>query len=315
MPIEDVDVDMSVMDSNLFSPKFIAMMGGALVVGLLFGYLGSSSSQARAVYAAQKQGANQVRDAILPKLVEANKAADMIIKMSPTKPDFAAAAAATEFDFVPGGVFSGNGIRIGIDNIFSITQFQSKAAVFQLMLKDHDRMTNKVDKAELEQLMGGNAELLDNKKRFAVLFKHDVLVNHIGEEKPDKQYMPPKGSMVQITGLEIDDDGNVAYQSLNSNEERKISVRDLIPMNASEILKTAGANNALKRYERRVQTLKSYALDLQKSTTGIEDNLNTLAERDDAPLIQVSAAEKPAEKPAEGAPAEGGEAKEEAPAE
>ena len=68
----------------------------------------------------------------------------------------------------------------------------------------------------------------------------------------------------------------------------------------AEILKTAGANNALTRYARRVNNLKFYAQDLDKSMTSIEDNLNKIAERDDAPIIQVTAAEKAEEKPAEG---------------
>jgi hypothetical protein len=323
MPVEDVDVDMSVMDSNLFSPKFLAMMGGALVVGLLFGYLFSASSQARATYAAQKQGANQVRDIVVPKLVETKKAIDMVAAMDPNKPDFSTAAAAAELDFVPQGIFAGNGIRIGSDNIYAINQFRANASLFKMMLADHDKKTNKVDKEELEALSGGeNADLLDKNSRFAVLFTHDVLLKHIAEEVPDAQYMPPKGSMVKITGLEIDEDGNVAYQSLNDNQERKISVRNLIPMNADQIIKTAGANTALTRYKARVNALKGTAVLLQNSMTNIEDNLNKLAERDDAPLIQVTASETPAEgKPAEGAPAEdapaeGDEAKEEeAPAE
>ena len=262
-----------------------------------------------------------MRDAIAPKLVETKKAVGLVSQMIPTKPDFAGATAAAAVDFVPGGgVFSGNGIRIGGDNIFSITQFQSKAAMFKRALEDHDRMTNKVDKEELDQLLGGNADLLDGNQRFAVLYQHEVLLDHVKEERADDQYLPPNGSMVKITAFKVDEDGNVSYQSLNNNEERKISVRNVIPIKSGEILKTAGANNALTRYARRVNTLKFYAQDIDKSMTGIEDNLNKLAERVDAPIIQVTSAEKPAEeapakKPAaEEAPAEEAPA-EEAPAE
>ncbi len=304
LPVQDVDIDESVTESSMFSPQFIVVMVGMLGLGLLFGIFGTRAQQARGIYANQTRAATKVRDRVKPKVETARDLADTVAKMNPTEPDFELAAALPEEDFVPGpGVLGSGAAYIGGDNVYNITQFQSKAAAFEQMLKRHNYMTNTVDKEELKQLIEGN-ELLQGDKNFAVRFNYDQLLNHLKAQEPATAYKPRPGSLVLVEEFKVDEEGNVAYQTPGGESSGKESVRAIVPLDKSEILKTGG-QNALQRYKRRVDVLKYYALDLQKSTSGLLAGLDTLADRGDPPLLQFSAPDPPSESSPAPAPAGG----------
>jgi len=102
--------------------------------------------------------------------------------------------------------------------------------------------------------------------------------------------------------FETDEEGNVTYESLANKSEGQINVKNIIPIEKSEMIKTGG-QNALQRYKRRVEVIRFYAADLKKSTSGLVEGLSAVADRGGAPLIQLSVPEAPAGEAAGGAAA------------
>lgn len=301
LPVQHVDIDESVAERPVFSPAVFGIIGGALVVGLAFGFMMSTSSNARSLYDNQTEGARMVRDKLKPAVAEAEKGAKAVTALNPNTPEFDKVSALAKIKIAPDpGLLAAGSQWIGGGNVYNITSFASKAAMLQEMIKRHDYLTNQVDKEELEKLVEGN-ELLKGDKNFAVIYNHKQLLDHLKNKRDDKAFKPANGSLVLIDKFEVDDEGNVPYARINSKNEGAWPVRGVIPLKIDDILKTGG-ETALTRYKRRVGVLQFYAKDLLKSSGGIVDELDKLADRGGAPFLQLSNPEPP---PAEAAaPAE-----------
>lgn len=294
-----VDVDESVVERSIFSPSVLAMLGGMLVLGLVFGSFGAKASQARSVYDIQTSAATNVREDITPFIEEANKTASLAAKLDPTKPQYDVVEQLTKAKFVPdAGILGGSAAYIGGGNVYNITQFIAKAATFKQLLDRHNYVT-KIDKAELTELLEGN-ELLQGDKNFAVIFNHKRLLEHLKNKGEDKDFKPSRGSLVLVDKFEVTDEGDVTYESLQDKSKNAVNVRNVVPIDKAEILKTGG-QNALQRYKRRVEVISFYAADLKKSTNGLLEGLSKVADRGSAPLLQLSVPDAPeaAQAPAE----------------
>lgn len=288
----DVEIDESVVEKGLFSPATIGIMAGMLVVGLVFGSFGSKASQARSVYDAQTRAAGTVRDDVKPFVDKATEVAGKAAKLDPTKPNYELVAQLAGEKFVPPpGLMGGNAAFIGGDNVYNVTTFAAKATTFKQLLDRHNYQT-KIDKEELDQLLEGN-ELLQGNKKFAVLYNHKQLLAHLKDKKDDKDFKPGGGRLVLLEKFETDDEGNVTYESLANKSEGQVNVKNIIPLEKSEMIKTGG-QNALQRYKRRVEVIRFYAADLTKSTNGLIEGLAAVADRGSAPLLQLSVPEAPA---------------------
>lgn len=301
LPVEHVEIDESVVEQKLFSPAALGIMAGMLAIGLIFGTFGSKASQARSVYDAQTKAANTVREDVKPFVETAQKVADKATKLDPTKPQYDVIKALADEKFVPPpSLMGGNAAFIGGDNVYNVTQFAAKATTFKQLLDRHNYET-KIDKEELDQLLEGN-ELLQGNKKFAVLYNHKQLLEHLKGKSDDKDFKPGAGRLVMLEKFETDEEGNVTYESLANKSEGQINVKNIIPIEKSEMIKTGG-QNALQRYKRRVEVIRFYAADLKKSTSGLVEGLSAVADRGGAPLIQLSVPEAPAGEAAGGAAA------------
>lgn len=291
-PILDIPVDETAGQRSTFSPAFLALVGGTLVMGLVMGYIFASSSQLKRLYNAQTEAAKTSRERIKPSMEEAKKVIAQVkgLTKDTTKPNYEVAASLAESKFVPdpGAVNS----MIGGSNSYNINQFMAKASVLKQMLKQHNYMTNTVDKAELEELVKNN-DILQGSKQFAVIYNYKILLEHLKSGGDDKGFKPTEGRLVAIDKWEVDDKGEVSFKNLADNKEASFSVKGVIPLNVSEILKTGG-QNALQRYKQRVETLAFYAEDLDKGMGGLVEGLDKLADRGEAPFIQLTASEPPA---------------------
>ncbi len=289
-PVLDVEVDETAGQASTFSPQFIGIIVGALVLGVVFGVVYSSSSQARELYNAQQADADGIRKRITPKIEGATKVVNAIKALVETKPNFAAAAALTKVDFVPdGSLFNGGRILIGAENVYNLTQFQAKAAILKEAIKSHNTLTLR-DKEELEALLANN-KLLSGNQKFAVIYNYKKLLEHLKNKRDDKAFKPAVGRLVNIKEFVVDDKGEVTYTRIDNKNEGAWSVRGTIPLDVSDILK-AGGENALQRYEARVKYLKFYASELSKSTDGILPALSQLADRDAASAEPAAEAPK-----------------------
>lgn len=301
-PIIDIPIDESVVQTSAFSPKFIGVILGAAILGLGFGYFIKTSSYSRMQYTGQKEAAIRVRDGLRPKIEAAQNVAAQINKLDPTKPQPELAEQLAKADFVPaGGTLAGNASLLGGSNVYNVNQFMAQALVMQQLLKEHHRMTNTVDKEELQQLLENN-ELLQGNKQFAVAYDYRGLLSHLQSKAEDKQYAPRPGQLVILKpGAEVMEDGNIEVIRPSDNKTEQAAVKGLIPLNVTELVKTGG-QNALQRYDQRVRNLKVFSRELEKSAHGLLDGINPLADRADAPLIQLSSSDAPSSSAPSGAP-------------
>jgi len=146
------------------------------------------------------------------------------------------------------------------------------------MLKQHDRLTNKVDKEELEKLMKDNKVL--NESGFGVLFDFKYTLNNGGNDN----YRPKMGTLVAFKKMD-EKSHEVEVEFLGSGEKGKVPVQGFIPIDKGQILKTGG-QNALQRYQQRVRRLKFQAKKIAKYRDGFMAPIDKVADRGDAPLVQ-----------------------------
>jgi len=306
LPVMDVDVDEEAGKASTFSPQFIALVGAAVVLGIVFGYMFAVSSQSRKLYAARKRDAEDIKTKISGDLDEARKVFGIIAALDPNKPDFDAVEKLNNIEFVPSGaLFTGESILIGGENVSNLTIFQSKAAVLKEYIKEHHRMTLERDRKELVELMKSNEALQEN-KAFAVIFVPGAIIDLANENRDDltkdKGFKPPRGTIVALPpGADSNDEGEVPYIDLNSKKEGTWPVRGLLPISIDQIVKT-GDQNALQRHAQRVKALKFFAIEMSKASSGIIQGLDRVVDPDAA--SSSSSNEAPAEAPADAAPAE-----------
>ena len=307
LPVSHVEVDESVAKKSVFSPAMIGLAVGMLVLGVAGGYMVSSVSNAHQLQSAQENAGARAYTSLVPSVEASKKAVAMIgaIAQDPTTVNYEIPTKMAELAIVPKNPQI-NGF-LGSSNIQNINLYMAKAGALRQLIKQHERMTNVVDKEELKKLEEDNKVIQGNKK-FAVMYNHKALLNHLkskakkGEKvssgAADKGYKPPAGRLVLLDEWKTDDEGTVEFTSLSSNQKNRRSVLDVVPIDASEILKTGG-QNALQRYMKRVKTLQYYAQDLQ--TKGMADLLGPikeLAERGGEKVNAAAATATPAAAPA-----------------
>ncbi|MEM1348834.1 MAG: hypothetical protein AAGI01_09780 [Myxococcota bacterium] len=284
LPVMDVEVDEDAGKASAFSPQFIALLCGILILGVTFGYMFASSSQSRKLYAARKRDAEDIKSKITANLEEAKNAFGIIAALDPAKPDFDAIEKLQDIDFVPSAaLFTGESILIGGENVSNLTIFQSKAAVLKEYIKEHHRMTLERDRKELVDLVESN-EALQEHKSFAVVFVPGSIIDLANENRDDlskdKGFRPPRGTIVALPpGADANDEGEVTYIDLNTKKEATWPVRGLLPISIDQIVKT-GDQNALQRYAQRVKALKFYALEMSKASAGILEGLDRVIDAD-----------------------------------
>ena len=287
LPVHDVAIDESVAERSTFSPAVLGLMVGVLLMGLLFGYMFAQSSQARGLYDKQTVAAEELLEVITPKLQKGQEVVQAIGAMDASKPNYEATAAINAIDFVPSaGTINARTVFLGGDIVYDITTYMSKATTLKQMIRRHEDLTLQ-DKEELDQIMQGS-ELLNSEKLFAIIYNHKQLLDHTSSKSADDQYKPNNGRLVALDALTPDDEGKLPFTYVNSTTTGEWPILGVIPLQDKDLMKTEGKNNALERYKMRVDTLKRYALDLDKHIATLDVPIKEVASREGAPLFQFS---------------------------
>lgn len=266
--------------AGVFSPKFLGLFVILLVIGLIFGWAAASSGNSSKLYNSQTADALRIQEALESKIANFEEANSTISKLSASEIDFEAAASLAKADFaIDGNVIKGDRLLLGASLIDKITGYTVDSNMLKTMLAEHDRMTNKVDRKELEELKENN-ELLD-KDRFAILFNYDYLAKNSGNDN----YVPGSDNrLVTVTSMEKDEEGRIEVALLNSGETANVHVQNILPLEKDEILKTSGPD-ALARYKSRVEHIKHAAAQLDNRTSPLMSNLKQVSSRDKAGLF------------------------------
>lgn len=297
MPVHDVQIDESVAERAVFSPAVLGLIGGVLIVGLVFGYMFAQSSQARDLFDKQTEAAKGLVEMLEPKVDASKQVVALIASMDSSKPEYDKTTKLNGIKFVPEeGTITSKTVFLGGSIVYDTTTFMSKALTFKQLIKRHADLTE-ADKEELDSLMTGN-ELLGSDKGFAILYEHNQLLDHTKAERDASKFKPKPGRLVSIDEFKVSEEGKVAFTHLNSENGGDWPVFGIIPLEKNDLLKTAGQDNALARYKRRVDTLKRYALDLDKHVKGVVQPVKEVAERGGAPVLQMSSPEAPKPKKA-----------------
>jgi hypothetical protein len=297
--VYDAGPEIPLGKDKTFEPKTLALFGIMLAVGLFFGYASSQTLHFRKLSADRQRDALKVHDSLKPPIdTMTNELLPAIAKLDPSKPDYEAAGKLALVEFIPDpGALGGNQILIGSSNVYNITQTMGKAMALRELLKQHNELTNKTDKKELEDLMANNAVLQTNDS-FAVIFNYKSIIEALGQTRGDAKaasagYVPPAGRLVTFARQDISPEGDIKVKFAGSNSESVSPIFGVVVVDKNEMLKSGG-QNALARYSRRVQTLKFYAKDLENTSNGLLTGLKQIAEGGEVPGPGAAPADAPA---------------------
>ena len=267
---------------SAFSGPIIVLMVVILLVGAVVGFMVSSSANTRQLYTMQTNDASQLRENLKPKIAAFKETHAKILKLSPKSVSYDGAAELSKAEFeVTGAVFPSNRLLLGGEAISLITQFMTDTNDLKAMLKEHDRLTNKVDQAEIKELLESNKEQLSAK--LGVLFDYQGVIKNAKNE----EYLAKEGSIVRFKGTKEDDKGKLRVEQLSTGNELEVEKRNFIPLNTSQILRTGGSN-ALSRYEYRVKLILFKSTEIEKYADSVIKALDKLADRESAPILQFT---------------------------
>lgn len=280
--LAEIDAAASAMDGGgIFSKNAIIVMVVLALIGVFFGFFAAQGQNSRQIEIARIEDAKALQESIDPALATFSEMADTIAGLSPSEVDFEAAENLASKQFVvTGEVLSSNRLLLGRDVINPLTAYMAESAVLNELLAEHRRLTTVVDKAEIERLLSENEVLEED--LIAVVFDYRHLFTQGGNEA----YRPRPGRLVTLKNLERDGEGMLEASMLNSERTQKVEMQSLVPLERAEILKTAG-DNALQRYERRVNEIKARAEKLKQRVNPLSESLDALASAPVPPLLSL----------------------------
>ncbi|MFU8807060.1 MAG: hypothetical protein ACNA8W_24850, partial [Bradymonadaceae bacterium] len=190
------------LKESLFSGPILVVLGAVLVGGLLFGWLFATSSHHRQIDNARTADAQKIHEGLKPVVGNFQEGATAINALNPAQVNFEAAEALSKLNFaVSGQILGGNRILLGPEIIDSVTSYITDSAMLSAMLAEHNRLTNVVDKEEIQALLDGNEALEGS--HWAALFDFRHALRHGGDEN----YMPRLGRLVTLTDVKPDEEG------------------------------------------------------------------------------------------------------------
>jgi len=258
------EIDIHEMDrAPAFSKAVIIIFALCFIGGLVFGYAASTSMFQNEINSARVSDATGLKETFSKKIAAFNEALPKIMALNDTTVDFAAAEALTKSDFVVGGnLLANNRILIGQVAIDQITSYTTDSQLLGAMLLEHNRLTNTVDKEELEQLKEDNKIL--EADFFGVIFDY----KHALKSGGDEGYLPKEGTLVISRGPVEGEPGKLKVEYPGSGNEGTVDMVGYIPIGKSQILKSGGAN-ATTRYQWRVRQIKFQADKISKYSENV----------------------------------------------
>ncbi|RVU48727.1 hypothetical protein EA187_04665 [Lujinxingia sediminis] len=280
--LAEIDAAASSMEGGgIFSKNAIIVMVVLALLGAFFGFFAAQGQNSRQIEVARIEDAKALQESIDPALATFSEMAETIAGLSPSKVDFEAADSLASRQFVVSGeVLSSNRLLLGRDVIHPLTAYMAESAVLGELLAEHKRLTTVVDKAEIERLLSENEVLEED--LIAVVFDY----RHLFTQGGNDAYRPRPGRLVTLKNLERDGEGMLEASMLNSERTQKVEMQSLVPLERGEILKTAG-DNALQRYERRVNEIKERAEKLKQRVNPLSESLGALASASEPPLLSL----------------------------
>ncbi len=258
------EIDVHEMDrAPAFSKAVIIIFALCFVGGLVFGYAGSTSMFQNEIDAARVSDAQGLKDTFSKKIAAFNEILPKIMALKETSVDFATAEELTKSDFMAGGsLLANNRLLIGQVAIDQITSYTTDSQLLGAMLLEHNRLTNTVDKEELEQLKEDNKIL--EADFFGVVFDY----KHALKSGGDEGYLPKEGTLVISRGPVEGEPGKLKVEYPSSGNEGTVDMVGYIPIGKSQILKSGGAN-ANTRYQWRVRQIKFQADKIAKYSENV----------------------------------------------
>lgn len=295
---DDSDIDLAEFDldqGSMFSPPVLVLFGVLLVVGLIFGFLASTSGQTRSIEQARIDDASQLQEQMAPRIEDFAAAHEIIEGLDPNNVDFQAAEQLGDINFtLDARSLPGNRILLGDQIVGPLHHFMAEANVLHRLMIEHYRATTGADREELEAFID-ELDKVGEGKQIAVVFDLPALQRHFISDEEPHEYSPLKGRLVSIDeDAEPDEDGSIRVHVLASDAPDDLDVRSLVPIVTEDFI-DVDTDNAMQRYQKRVAELQDIADDLATRLGHLETAINEAADADSPPLLtlRASAPEEP----------------------
>ncbi len=271
MATAPTEIDIHEMDrAPAFSKGVIVIFAICLVFGAVIGYAVSTTVFQNEINSARIADATGLKETFSKKIAAFNEELPKIMALKDTTVDFAAAESLTKSDFVVGGnLLANNRLLIGQVAIDQITSYTTDSQLLGAMLMEHNRLTNTVDKEELEKLKEDNKIL--EADFFGVVFDY----KHALKSGGDEGYLPKEGTLVISRGPAEDEPGKLKVEYPGSGNEGTVEMVGYIPIGKTQILKSGGAN-ATTRYQWRVRQIKFQADKISKYSENVIASLDAV---------------------------------------
>lgn len=291
--ITDVSGAATMDSGRAFSPAVLGLAVVAFLIGVALMWATMSSVNANKLVTMQEEDAAALKAAVTPKVQNFTELHDKIMALNETQPNPEAAEALAATDFaVPGAVLATVRVPLSGGVTDTVSQYAADTQMLKSLLDEHRRLTTKVDKEELEQLLSGE-EAIKNNPAFGVLFDVKDVVKNADKDG----YEPKAGTLVGVRGLD-EKEKKYDVEYLGSGNLGKVEPSNLILLEKSQILKSGG-QNALTRYTQRVRMLKYHADRINKYAPHLVTQLDRAVGGEEGAAAAPAAEEPAAEAPAE----------------
>ncbi len=256
---------------SAFSKSAIGLATVTFIVGIALMWATMSSVNANQLLSMQEEDAQKLTTAVKPKVQEFIDISDEIMEMSYTAPNLELAEKLGKAEFaIPGGILASVRVPLSGGLTDSVAQYAADSAMLKTMLQDHQRMTAKVDKEEITQILNGE-EAVKNNKAFGVVYDvQDVMKNADSED-----YQPKRATLVGVRDFK-EDEKKYEIEYLSSGKLAFSEPKNLILLDKAQILK-AGGQNALTRYTNRVKNIKYQTDKMKKYAPSLLESLERAA--------------------------------------
>lgn len=294
---EDLDPGEGLLNQGILTSRVVGLLVACLGIGLLFGVVGTSSYQSRALYNARTTQAQGVLTELQPKLDNLGTVRKKAQSLSVEGDDYdlETARAMSELEIaIDMGAIDANNLLLGGELINMLKGYIVQSERLEQMLASHYEKT-KGDKKELEQIAGGSEDAQgeggeegkgdggeDSSETYVVWFPFAKYKREVGSEDYKPDYFT--GRVLKAKGLEPGDDGKIEIVDPASGTTKKVNPRGLVPIEREQLL---SGDDAMERYKRRVGEIQHVLKQMKSTPKALEERLQALANRGSAPLIQL----------------------------
>ncbi len=312
--IEDdlsLDDDLSIEEEDTFSTTVLGLMAAILVIGVVFGYFAAESLRNRALYQARTDDAGTILEEMRPKLENFQTVFETVQQMDPNKVQYdkVKTLAGAEVALKP-SVLPGNRLLLGRELTGLLTRYMVDSQQLASLLQEHSRLTNEVEREELEALRGG-ADKEVSEEIYGIVFDYRTLVQNVRRTG----FVPSQGRLARLEGLpsqkdeqggedsgdpegEGDDgeeipEGQVRFELLNGTESGTVATQSVIPISRQQMRSAVSGKNAFERYRQRMGQIARLTEEINGYSERLMNQFESMANRPEPSLIQLSGSSAP----------------------